>query len=120
VEFRRLLRIYYRIPIAALVAAVAIYSIFISGPVLSCFCGLVIAIALFWIRESHQKIYGLSEVAVGLFVLYQAFPKGRGGFSSGFSDGFQQFQWSVVLISTVGAVYIMVRGLDNVFNPRRK
>jgi hypothetical protein len=120
VEFTKLLRIYYRVLIAGLILAVAIYFIFVSGPILSCFWGLVIAIALFWIRERHQKIYGPSEIAVGLFVLYQAFPKGRGAFSSGFSDGFQTFQWSVVLISTVGAVYIMVRGLDNIFNPRHE
>jgi hypothetical protein len=120
VQFTELLRIYYRVLFAALILAVAIYFIFISGPVLSCFLGLVIAITLFWMREHHQKIYGLSEIAVGLFVLYQAFPKGRGAFSSGFSDGFQTFQWSVVLISTVGAVYIMVQGIDSLCNPRRK
>jgi hypothetical protein len=114
------LGIYYRVPIAAVILAVAIYFVFVSGPLLSSFCGLAIAITLFWVRECHQRIYGLSEIAVGLFVLYQAFPKGRGGFSSGFSDGFQTFQWSVVLISTVGAVYIMVRGLDNLCNPRQK
>jgi hypothetical protein len=37
----------------------------------------------------------------------------RGAFSSSFSDEFQTFQWSVILISTLGAVYIMVRGFDN-------
>jgi hypothetical protein len=111
---------HYRVPIAAVILAAAIYFIFVSGPVLSCFCGLVMAITLFWVRECYQRIYGLGEISVGLFVLYQAFPKGRGGFSTGFSDGFQTFQWSVVLISTVGAVYIMVRGLDNLFNPRKK
>jgi hypothetical protein len=115
-----LLGIYYRVPIAAVILATTIYFIFVSGPVLSCLFGLVTAITLFWVGECHQRIYGLSEITVGLFVLYQTFPKGRGGFSSGFSDGFQTFQWSVVLISTVGAVYIMVRGLDNIFNPRQK
>jgi hypothetical protein len=120
VAFAKLLRAYYQVLIAAIVLAAAIYFIFVSGPVTSCFLGLIIASTLFWIRETHQRIYGLSEIGVGLFVLYQSFPKGRGGFSAGFSGGFQTFEWSVILISTVGAVYIMVRGLDNVFNPRRR
>jgi hypothetical protein len=119
-RFTNLLRMHYHVLIAAPILAVAVYFIFVSGPILSCFNGLVIAGTLLWIRETHRKIYGLSEVAVGLFVLYETFPKGRGGFISGFSDGFQTFQGRVVLISMVGAVYIMVRGLENIFIPRRK
>lgn len=116
---KQLLRTYFLLLIAVVVLPAAIYFVFISNPIWSCFCGLVIAVTLFLMRQHHQKIYGMSEVAVGLFILYQNYPQGRGAFSSGFSDGFQTFRWSVVLISTVGAVYIMVRGLDNIFNPRR-
>jgi hypothetical protein len=64
---------------------------------------LVIATTLFWMREKHQAFYGATEVLAGLFILAQGYPKGRGGFSSAFSDGFQTFQWSVVLISTLAA-----------------
>ena len=115
-----LLRTYYWVLIAAVVLAAAIYFIFVSGPVWSCVWGFVIAVILFLIRQHHQKIYGTSEVVVGLFILYQKYPEGRGAFSSGFSGGFQTHRWSIVLISTVTAVYIMVRGLDNIFNPRHR
>jgi hypothetical protein len=116
-----LLRSYWRVLVAvSVIAAAAICLIFVSGPILSCFCGFVIAVAFFWMRETHQKFYGASEVAVGLLLLYANYPLGRGGFSSDFSDDFQHFHASIVLISTVGAVYIMVRGLDNFWNPRLK
>jgi hypothetical protein len=44
-----------------------------------------------------------------------SYTKGRGGFSSGFfAEAVETFQWNVVLISTLGAVYVMVRGFDNI------
>jgi hypothetical protein len=120
VQITNVLRTYYRVLIATLILALLICLIFRSGPILTCVLGFLIAVTLFRLRKSHQKIYGLSEIIFGLFILYQTFPKGRGGFSADFSDDFQKLQSSVVLISVAGAVYIMVRGLDNIFNPRRK
>jgi hypothetical protein len=120
VQFTNVLRTYYRVLIATLILALLIFFIFRSGPIPTCVLGFLIAVTFFWMRECHQKVYGLSEIIVGLFILYETFPKGRGGFSADFSDDFQKFQSSVVLISVAGAVYIMVRGLDNIFNPRRK
>jgi uncharacterized transporter YbjL len=105
---------YIWLPIVAAILISAFYFIFVGGPFLTCFCGLVIAATLFWMREKHQIFYGVTEVFAGLFILGQGYPKGRGAFSSAFSDGFQTFQWAVVLISTLGAVYIMVRGFDNI------
>jgi hypothetical protein len=107
------LRPYFWLPILTIILAAAVYLIFVSGPLLTCVCGLVTAATLFWMRENHQVFYGATEVLAGLFILAQGYPKGRGPFSSAFSDGFQTFQWSVILISTLGAVYIMVRGFDN-------
>jgi hypothetical protein len=57
-------------------------------------------------QSSQGKTYGL-------FVLWDASGKGRGGFSSAFSSGFDTFQLSVVLIQTFGAIYVLIRGLDN-------
>jgi hypothetical protein len=105
VQITNVLRTYYRVLIATLILALLICLIFRSGPILTCILGFFIAVTLFWLRECHQKIYGLIEIVFGLFILYEAFPKGRGGFSADFSDDFQKFQSSVVLISTVGAVY---------------
>jgi hypothetical protein len=115
------LQTYYRVLIAAVILTLSIYVVFVSGPIMSCIWGFIIALTLFWIRETHQRLYGLSEIAAGLFVLHEVFPKGRGGFSSGFfAEAIETFHGNVVLISTLGAVYIMVRGLDNIWNPRRR
>jgi hypothetical protein len=108
------LKPYFWLTIVTTILATAAYLIFVSGPLLTCLWGMVIAATLFWMRENHRVFYGATEILAGLFILGQDYPKGRGAFSSTFSDGFQTFQWNVVLISTVGAVYIMVRGFDNV------
>jgi len=80
----------------------------------------IIAGTFLWMRETHQRLYGVSEVVVGLLLLYQNYPLGRDGFSSDFGADFQHLHASIVLASTVSAVYIMVRGLDNIWNPRPK
>jgi hypothetical protein len=65
-------------------------------------------------RNAHD-FYGVTEVFAELFILGQSYANGRGGFSAGFfAEAYQTFQWNVVLISTLGAVYIMVRGFDNI------
>jgi hypothetical protein len=91
----------------------AVYGVFNSGRAMTCAWGLVIAITLFWMRLKHAFVYGLTEVAAGLFILAQSYTVGRGGFSAGFNEAFQTFQGNVVLVSTLGAVYVMVRGFDN-------
>jgi hypothetical protein len=75
--------------------------------------GIVTALCLFLLRLRFRFLYGLIEVGFGLFVLWDASGKGRGGFSSGLNSGFDTFQISVVLIQTFGAIYVLIRGLDN-------
>lgn len=75
--------------------------------------GIFTSVSLFLLRLRFRLLYGAIEVGFGLYVLWNAADKGRGGFSSGFSSGFDTFQLSVVLIQTFGAVYILIRGLDN-------
>jgi len=77
--------------------------------------GIVLAVVLFLLRMRVRVVYGLIEVAFGLYVLWNAAGKGLGSFSSGFSSGFDTFQLSVILIQTFGAIYILIRGLDNLF-----
>jgi hypothetical protein len=100
--------------VVALLLTGCVYFIFNSGTTATCFWGLMMAATLFWMRERHQIVYGLTEVVAGLFILGQSYPNGRGAFSSAFAEAFQPFQWNVVLISTLAAVYIMVRGMDNI------
>jgi hypothetical protein len=92
----------------------AAYGVFNSGRAMTCVWGLVMAITLFRMKLKHAFVYGLTEVAAGLFILAQNYTVGRGGFSAGFfNEAFQTFQGNVVLVSTLGAVYVMVRGFDN-------
>ena len=76
-------------------------------------CGIVVAVSLFCFRFRFRLIYGLGELVFGLLVLWDATGKGRGAFSSDFSSGFDIFQLSVVFIQTFGAIYVLIRGLDN-------
>ena len=45
--------------------------------------------------------------------IVDASTKGRGGFSAGFSAGFQRYDWPVILLQTAAAIYLMIRGFDN-------
>src|ERR1700691_5436148 len=75
--------------------------------------GIFASVSLFLLRLRFRLLYGMIEVGFGLYVLWNAADKGRGGFSAGFSSGFDTIQISVVLIQTFGAVYVLIRGLDN-------
>jgi len=75
--------------------------------------GAVAAILMFLIRLRFRLVYGLAEIVFGLFVLWDVSGKGRGAFSSEFSSEFDVFQITVVLVQTFGAVYVLIRGLDN-------
>jgi hypothetical protein len=106
---------YIWVLIVAVLLTVCVYFIFNSGRVMTCVWGLAMAATLFWMREKRTIAYGLTEVVAGLFILGQNYSNGRGGFSAGFfAETFQTFQWNVVLATTLGAVYVMVRGFDNI------
>ena len=77
--------------------------------------GIFVALSLFFWRVRFRFVYGLIELLFGLFLLWDASGKGRGAFSSDFGNDFQAFQFSVVLIQTSGAIYVLIRGLDNCF-----
>jgi hypothetical protein len=76
--------------------------------------GAVLAVSLFFWRMRFRSWYGIAEIGFGLYVLWDASVKGRGGFSAGFdSHAFATFQLSVIFIQTFGAIYVMIRGMDN-------
>jgi hypothetical protein len=106
---------YIWILVVAVLLILCVYFIFNSGRVMTCIWGLAMAVTLFWLRERHTVAYGLTEVMAGLLILWQNYSIGRGGFSAGFfAEAFETFHGDVVFISTLGAVYIMVRGFDNI------
>jgi hypothetical protein len=98
----------------AVIFAVAVYGAFYGSPSVYVVSGIVIAGILFWLRKRRRLLYGVTEVLAGLFTLQQSSTIGRGGFNSGFSDGFQAYRWQLILIATLGAIYIIIRGLDNI------
>jgi hypothetical protein len=76
-------------------------------------CGIVLAISLYVLRREIRWLYGMLEIAFGLVVLWDSSERGRGGFSSGFSDDFAKFKLTVGVIQTLGAIYVLIRGMDN-------
>jgi hypothetical protein len=76
--------------------------------------GVILAISLFLWRIRHRSYYGMAEIAFGLYVLWDASVKGLGGFNADFDPhAFATFQLSVIFIQTFGAIYVMIRGMDN-------
>jgi hypothetical protein len=73
-------------------------------------CGCV----LYWLREWVRWLYAVIEIVFGIGALYSAAPVIEGG---GFSQSFDQFYFggapTVKIITVIGAVYLIVRGLDN-------
>ena len=75
--------------------------------------GVLTALAMLLLRHRAQFLYGAIEVLFGFVCLCLAAGKGRGAFNSDFSDDFQHFQFWVALAVMFGAVYVLIRGLDN-------
>jgi hypothetical protein len=74
---------------------------------------LVIAGSLFWLRKIARGVYGAIEVLIGFVAILDASTKGRGAFSSAYSSGFERYEWTVILLQTAAAIYLAIRGLDN-------
>jgi hypothetical protein len=100
--------------VAAAILAVTIYGLLYGPFAVYILSGVGAAFVLFWLRKRHRVLYGLIEIGTGVFTLWNHFSDGKGGFSSGFSSGFQTFQWQIALLATLGAIYIIIRGLDNI------
>ena len=71
---------------------------------------------MFAFRQQQRLLYGLLELAFAVFVLVDASSKGRGDFSADLvGNDFATFKLSVVLLQTFGAIYVIIRGLDNCY-----
>jgi hypothetical protein len=105
------------IALVLLTASAAFLEGVIYGPnkLIGFACGVSLASLLFIMRMRCRLLYGIVELGFGLYVLWDAAGRGRGSFSSDFDVSFNIFQFSVVLIQTAGAIYVLVRGLDNAF-----
>jgi hypothetical protein len=105
---------YIRFAVISFILAVECYFVLTSGRVVTCVMGVLMAGTLFMIRTRFLAFYGVTEVVAGIAVLASNYSVGRGGFSGAFAEAFEQPHWNIILITTLGAVYIMVRGIDNI------
>jgi hypothetical protein len=102
--------------ILIIVLAGSAYEVF-YGPSrdLNVVAAIILAIALFSVRKHYRVSYGAIEIAFGLFVLAYNWRQGRGAFSSDFSSSdFDVWIWQIILLQTFTAIYVIIRGLDNI------
>jgi hypothetical protein len=75
---------------------------------------VVAACGFYWLREQCRIAYAIIEIVLGCCALYSAAPVTEGG---SFSQAFDQFSFGgitkIQYITIVGAVYFIIRGLDN-------
>jgi hypothetical protein len=81
-------------------------------PFLYILSGIGAAAVLCWCRSRWQIVYGSIENVVGLFLMILSLQVKAGGFSSGFSSGFDTFRYAVTITTYLGGVFVMVRGCD--------
>ena len=75
--------------------------------------GVVLAGALFWWRLKFRLSYGVIEVVFGALALWDATGRARVALDTAFDSGVDAFRPYVVLMETLGAIYVLVRGLEN-------
>jgi hypothetical protein len=73
------------------------------------------AVFLFAIRRQWRSFYGIIEIAAGLVLLYTSHSNVAAVFSNDFGSGFQTVRTTVVLTVALGGVFVIVRGLDNIW-----
>ena len=83
-------------------------------PILYILFGVTISALLYWCRSRFQWFYGLIEIIVGLFLMVLSLQVTRGSFSSDFSNDFDTFHYAVTITTYLGAIFVMVRGCDNI------
>ena len=76
--------------------------------------GVAIAGGFFWLRERVRIVYAVVEIVIGFVAMYESMPIAEG---EGFEQSFGHFYFSgftnVNLLTIFGAIYLIVRGLDN-------
>jgi hypothetical protein len=75
---------------------------------------IILALSLFSVRKHYRVAYGTIEVVFSIFILTYSWRQGRGAFSSDFSSDFDIWVWQIVFIQTFTAIYIFIRGMDNI------
>ena len=71
--------------------------------------GLVIAVWLYVFRKYHRIVYGICEVLAGIAALVQTYPIVQQTCGT-FAEFCRPFQWYVIPLATLIAIYIIIRG----------
>jgi hypothetical protein len=87
---------------------------FAHQPLLYMVSGVILAAVLCWVRSNVQILYGTIEIATGLFLMTLSMEATGGAFSSGFSSAFDVFHYTLKITTYLGAIFVMVRGCDNI------
>jgi uncharacterized transporter YbjL len=110
-------RIRSGVPPVILVAVVAVSTYWIfygSSRDLNVIAAIILALGLFSVRKHYRVSYGVIEIGFSVFILIYNWRQGRGAFSSAFSSGFDISVWQIILLQTFTAIYISIRGMDNI------
>jgi hypothetical protein len=83
-------------------------------PLLYVLFGVTIAAVLFLCRVHLQGIYGLIEIIVGLFLMFLSLVVSGGDFNNDFNKDFDTIRYAVTTTAYLGAIFVIVRGLDNI------
>ena len=76
--------------------------------------GFCTALILYWIRERLRLLYAVVEIAAGIAALWTTTPTFIAGFSNEFDGAdFAQSDLRLSYVTIAGALYFIVRGLDN-------
>jgi hypothetical protein len=87
---------------------------FENYPALCFVVGILATVFLYWCRSRNQILYGVIEIMTGIFLMSLSIQV-TGDFSKDFSPGdFDIVRSTVTKTTYLGAIFVMVRGLDNI------
>jgi hypothetical protein len=75
--------------------------------------GLVLAAMLYLVRKYHRVLFGCIEVVAGIGTLISAYPVVRQTCGT-FAESCEPFPWYVIPLGSLLAIYVIIRGLDNI------
>ncbi|CAN2533389.1 hypothetical+protein [Methylocapsa aurea] len=105
----------FLIVLAMLLCAVVIRKI--NNPYVVTIAAILFGAFLFFVRENRRLIYGAVEILFAIAVIFDAASKGRSIFEIedlfAMPNVFDSFQPRVVLLQLGAAIYVLIRGLDN-------
>ncbi len=104
---------YAQIGVLVLLFVAAAWFTLYGSTLVHVIAGLVIAFMLYVFRKYHRVFYGICEVFAGIAALVQTYPLVRQTCGT-FAESCRPFEWYVIPLATLIAIYIIIRGFDNI------